>query len=125
MTNQSRWLVVLSALAASVSSSAANAEASTSEMLAVIDGGGDAVASDKVRLWINGSVSGLTWANAELESKHRPKLFCTPAQLQLTLDGDVDILRQYLKRHPNDATERAGMVMMEAMQEKFPCPKGT
>ena len=41
--------------------------------------------------------------------------------LALTSEQDISILRRYVKEHPETKDKPAGVVMLLAMQDIFPC----
>jgi hypothetical protein len=48
-------------------------------------------------------------------------LFCKPAELVLTASQAVDLTDNFIAKHPLEATEPFGRVMMVALVEAFPC----
>jgi Rap1a immunity proteins len=61
------------------------------------------------------------WPNARLHLDGRPQLYCEPKMLALTSEQDISILRRYVKEHPETKDKPAGVVMLLAMQDIFPC----
>lgn len=62
------------------------------------------------------------WVNLALEKEGRPLLYCVPPKLGLMPEQAGGILRRYVKTHPRKGKYPASMVILEAMQETFPCP---
>ena len=48
--------------------------------------------------------------------------FCVPPKVKLS--QAIDITRNYLKAHPEQRHEAAKTLVVWALSEKFPCPKG-
>jgi hypothetical protein len=48
-------------------------------------------------------------------------LFCKPTELVLTASQGVDLTDDFIAKHPLEATEPFGRVMMVALVEAFPC----
>lgn len=69
--------------------------------------------------------NGMAWSNAYLEDRGEAKLYCTPAKLALTYDQIVDILRRYVAKYPKVGEEPAGLTLLYAMIDAFPCPGNT
>jgi Rap1a immunity proteins len=74
------------------------------------------------RFFLMGTGNGLSWANAQLYTAHKPRLFCVPDKLALTSDQELDILKRYVREHPTFADMSVGAVLAEAMIDAFPCP---
>lgn len=91
-------------------------EISAAEVIRLIDKGG------KVPLaFIHGQAAGLGWANATLKNQGRPLLFCQPEMLAINPEQAVDIMRDYLMRHPEHSDFEAGLILLAAHKEVFPC----
>lgn len=79
-------------------------------------------------LYIGGMAEGLEWANAELETKGRQPLFCTPDKLPMTRGGYVAILDNYLQRpdvkrktEGKPELSYVGIFLLSALCDTFPC----
>jgi hypothetical protein len=105
-------MLVRSVVAASLLAMSAPARA---EMTVgqVLDG------SDVSRLFLHGITDGITWANTALIN--RDPLFCEPAKLGLTADQEFNILKQFMKTHSEHMDAPAGLMMLLALREVFPC----
>jgi hypothetical protein len=73
--------------------------------------------------YIHGVFGGLDWANGTLaQIRHEKLLYCQPPKLKLTMDEEITILNEYVKRHPESADFPIGFVVELALEETFPCP---
>ncbi|WP_435199208.1 hypothetical protein [Qipengyuania sp. 902] len=63
----------------------------------------------------------LSAANADLESKEQPKLYCVPIHLALTPEQNRGIFEDYLARSPEMGEFPYFMIMLSALQDTFPC----
>lgn len=80
---------------------------------------------ERNRDYLRAVKEGLDWANVRLVEKHQPLLFCQPPKMALTLDQLSDILQRYVddKQHsPLLADFPVRLVLLDALQEVFPCP---
>jgi hypothetical protein len=75
------------------------------------------------KFFMMGTGNGLSWANAQLYTIHKPQLFCVPEKLALTSEQEVDILRRYVEENPASADTPVGGVLLAALIDAFPCPK--
>lgn len=99
----------------------ANAEINGGEMMKRIDEGS---MPDKIAL-ISYSTA-YEWANTRLAYEKKNPLFCPPPKLSMTPDQTIDIFRQYVKSHVIATQTPAGLVMLWALEDTFPCyPKAT
>jgi hypothetical protein len=64
---------------------------------------------------------GFSWANASLSSDGKPPLFCTPQNLVLTPEQEIDILKRYVQDKPKFGGVEVGFALMEALKHAFPC----
>jgi hypothetical protein len=69
-----------------------------------------------------GLMTGMTWSNTFLQSKHQKQLFCIPDKLAVTGTQADDILERYLKELPDISTIPVGMGFIAAFAYTFPCP---
>jgi hypothetical protein len=103
-------------MAATVAAAPARSEPSAATVLEQIDKG-DLMA----RMIVYGYSNGYDWANTELRDKKRAQLFCIPDKLVITPDQNTQILRDYVTAHPDMRTFPAGMVLLYAYIDTFPC----
>ena len=114
-------LILAAALAgAALISSPASAEPDASTFLQRIDQGG--AQGEIAKHTLSAYENGLGWANAHLENEGQRRLYCPPGQLALTPDQVVDIFRRFVARNPEAGNSPAGMVLLFALQDTFPCP---
>lgn len=94
----------------------ARAEADAKTFLAEIDAG------KKTYLYIlDAYANGFDWANTDLRAAKRQPLYCLPAKLAVTAEQSGAILRQFIKQNPVAANWPAGMALLEAFKDTFPC----
>jgi hypothetical protein len=65
---------------------------------------------------------GTGWANAELEVRHQPLLYCTPASLVLTGEQMADMLAREAEQFPKLRTVPYGEALLLTLIATFPCP---
>jgi len=68
-----------------------------------------------------GSLSGLSWANAELKATGHAELFCPPPSVDLSVQQEVDVASKHLKDTPGDGQRPVGSVVLQSLKEAFPC----
>jgi len=77
--------------------------------------------------YLMGISNGLQWYNSILEAGAKEKdiddmrLFCPPAKLSITASQEIDMLRRYIREHPEAETQPLGMVVFQTHFENFPC----
>jgi hypothetical protein len=64
---------------------------------------------------------GISWADADLKSRHQPMLYCPPAKLALTGEQLVDMLHREVKENPIDADFPFGLGLLNSLEKVFPC----
>jgi hypothetical protein len=64
---------------------------------------------------------GLFWANIHLVATGGKPIYCQPENLVLTDYQEVDMVRRYIKEFPDAANAPAGLVVLKALQNVFPC----
>jgi hypothetical protein len=107
---------IVSVLALAFLTTPAKAEPSAAQFLSDIAKGGTA------QLWMLYSYSvGFQWANAQVRYDKGKPLFCQAGKLAITPDQNAQILRDYVSRHPDKGKTQAGLVLLMAYQETFPC----
>ena len=100
-------------------STIANCEPTASGLLEIIDG--DNEYDQRGSLYIAGLGQGLFWANVKLASSGRALLYCEPGNLVLTTDQKVSILRSYTAKNSSYGVAPAGLVLLRALKDVFPC----
>jgi hypothetical protein len=65
--------------------------------------------------------NGISWASTKAMHDGQPGIFCTPNNLALADQQDIDILRRHVFSHPDHAKYPYGLVLLLALQETFPC----
>ena len=73
------------------------------------------------QIYLVGVVDGFGWVNAELSINGQNKLYCQPTKLALEPDQIVSIFMNFSKKWHGDSKAPAGMIMLLALQETFPC----
>ena len=82
------------------------------------------------RTYLRGVWDGLRSANVTLEENHQKPLFCTPPKQEIPPDQVINILGQYIGPDPRSpfkdvvASMPVDAVLLDALQEVFPCPPG-
>ncbi len=71
--------------------------------------------------YLSGVGAGLSWSNAFNARNGVEPTFCLPANLGLTGDQHVAIFQGYMNTHPDLGVRPAGVVMLFAMMDAFPC----
>ncbi len=118
-------LIALTVLSMLLFSHAAQAEFSISgyNLLKNMSG------NERFIAYLDGTVNGLTWANASLQYRDLPLLYCQPPKLTINADNVIELLDGYLERN-RELVGRLGdpalgMVMILAPQDAFPCNTGS
>lgn len=80
------------------------------------------------KAYLDGVGNGWLWANAKLESKKQPLLFCVPSTLRLTADnylGLIDAKIKAARGAQGGLNEKAPieLILLTALEEAFPCKK--
>ena len=70
---------------------------------------------------LNGYDGAFSWANAQLHSKKQQRLYCQPMTQAHQPNEVVEILRAYIKAHPDKADAPAPAALLLALEEKYPC----
>ncbi|MBV9996532.1 MAG: hypothetical protein JO127_15110 [Caulobacteraceae bacterium] len=83
--------------------------------------GQTAGAKNAGEVWLDGAANGYAWANAQLASQGRAKLYCQPSQTTISHDEAMRIYSEYVERHPEMGDKPMGAVMLFALEDKFPC----
>lgn len=98
----------------------ARAEADARSFLARIDAGGPEAEMLAELLLAYGE--GISWANVQMAENGQPRLYCPPANRALTVAQNVNILRRFVERIPEAGSSPAGLVLLFAYKDAFPCP---
>jgi hypothetical protein len=97
-------------------STLAAAEVTASEALAKIK------ANDRdIYMYIAGLKSGFDWANGVLLGTDKPLLYCQPGKMVLTIDQSVNVVEQFVNRHPDFKDHALGFALVQGLIETFPC----
>ena len=114
-----RYLIRLVACWAILTATAAQADLPMSWIVEHADKQGDE--GDLVKIYLAGVVDGYGWANAKLSNNGEKLLFCQPAKLALQPDQIVSIFMAFAKKWRGDSKAPAGIIMLLALEETFPC----
>lgn len=83
--------------------------------------------NDTFMTYLDGVGKGWLWANAKLDSKKQPLLFCVPPTLSLTADNYIHLIDAKIKaaRAQGGLNEKAPieLILLAALEEAFPCKK--
>jgi len=70
---------------------------------------------------VGGISTGLLWANAMLEKRQQPLLYCQPRHLTLTGTQVIDMMRRAMKDNPKWRDFALGEMVLVTLQRTFPC----
>ena len=77
------------------------------------------------KTYLYGVGQGWLWANARLETKNQPKLFCIPLSLSLNIENYLSLLEARIKRLRAQGKLNEKMpvevLLLAALEESFPC----
>jgi hypothetical protein len=79
-------------------------------------------ASQVTDIYLAGIGAGLLYANAELELRNQPLLYCQPRKQALDAAELRSLLHSTVIRMPKVKSLPAGVVLMQALILNFPCP---
>jgi hypothetical protein len=97
--------------------SPARAEGTARQFLDYIDRG------ESIFLQIlNAYANGMNWSNTYLADSGQRKMYCLPQRLAITAEQNAEILRQHLQRMPEIGNFPAGLALLAAYRDTFPCP---
>ncbi len=105
-------------LSAMAFSAPASASPTAKDVLAKLESSSD---EDMWKLYVNGIVDGLQWANAAAANRGDQPLFCQPGKLSLSFEQPIEILKNYVAEHPRNADAPVGLALLYAMKYTFPC----
>lgn len=77
--------------------------------------------NSEISLYLIGVGHGLSWANAILQNRKQPLIYCEPGNFAMVGQQYVGMLETFLKKRPDLKPEPAAVVMMMALQDVFPC----
>jgi len=104
---------------------ASNAKAQSengADLLRIYDSGGPEV-QKITEMGLTNFQEGLAWANIFLEkSRHENPFYCAPANLALTGQQIINILRRAIKEQPYLGKTPFRLATFMALQTTFPCP---
>ena len=66
--------------------------------------------------------NGLLWANALLEKRGQPPLYCQPHRLTITGPMVIDMVRKGIRDNPGWSEQSFDMIVVLSIQRTFPCP---
>ena len=73
-------------------------------------------------MYISGMGTGIGWMETEIETDQRAKkVFCQPRQLSLAPEQKVNMIRQFVEKHPITVKYPVGLILVEAFKYAFPC----
>lgn len=109
-------LALLAFAAAVTQSSSLSVEMTASYWAAAVE------RSDRIYLsGLRGIADGIEWSNTRLKTNGQKQLYCPPEKLAMTVDQYRSIFVRYVKENPSEGKFPAGLVMLEALVETFPC----
>jgi hypothetical protein len=75
-----------------------------------------------MKIVINSIYQGIAYANADVELKWKGvSLYCLPAGLVLTTEPLLDLVARHTTRYPQIAGAPIGAVLLQALEDSFPC----
>ena len=95
------------------------AEPSARDLIEIIDKEDDVSALGEAILL--GLESAYSWSNATLGNRGGKLLYCQPENLAITRSQLKDIFERFVEEHNELADEPAGLVLLLALEETFPC----
>lgn len=97
-----------------------HAEESAKVFLEKIDGRDQAAAADYTGRAFFIYV-GFSWALSLVVYEGQKAFYCPPQKLAMTPDQIVSVMRNYVIKNPDDGDLPAGLALLNAIQETFPC----
>jgi hypothetical protein len=70
---------------------------------------------------IDGITIGFRWANAMLNTRNQPPLYCQPEKLPLDYTKVIEMMRRAMKDNPKWGDFDLGMMVLVTLQRSFPC----
>ncbi|MEH6715970.1 Rap1a/Tai family immunity protein [Parasphingorhabdus flavimaris] len=77
--------------------------------------------SDLARIILHSYGFQTGFINAKLKYQGLPQLYCSPEKLAITSEQHADILKRYVENHEGVGQFPAGAVLVDALEETFPC----
>jgi hypothetical protein len=84
---------------------------------------GNQVVRLAIGFYLLGLEDAFGWANSHQIKSGVGPTYCPPEKLTLTVQDDVNILKQFITAHPETADYPTGLIFRHALQDRFPCPK--
>jgi Rap1a immunity proteins len=103
-------------------SGAAHAEM-TAKQLVTASINGLSINANPTYAYLRSIVVGMTATNTRLIAYGRKPIYCLPLAFALTSSRNLDIISTFIAAHPEYSDYDAGLVLVEAMRETFPCQK--
>lgn len=83
--------------------------------------------SDQFKAYLDGVGNGWLWANARLDAKKQPRLFCVPTNLFLRAENYIGLADSKIKsaRAQGELNDRypIELIILMALEEAYPCQK--
>jgi hypothetical protein len=76
-------------------------------------------------LYIRGVIEGFLTANAKLATDGKPKMFCLPAQKELTAQEAAEIMIRQAKTAPDADNYPISILLLAGLTDTFPCEQPT
>lgn len=76
--------------------------------------------SSEASVYLRGLTDGIEWAVSQSRFEKAPP-FCAPPSLTIAAEQYRQILSEQIRLHPEQAQQRVGIVMMDALKRTFPC----
>ncbi|WP_265529103.1 Rap1a/Tai family immunity protein [Sphingomicrobium marinum] len=96
-----------------------DAGTSAREFLDQHDAGGEEAGFNL--LYLHGVSQGLSWANVAMEMDGKQPIYCPPENLTITVDQNVQILRDHTDNNPEIEDFPVALVFLLAVENVFPC----
>ena len=75
------------------------------------------------KVYLAGIGAGLEWANQIITIEKGKKIWCQPGNLAITVEQNISMLKQIIKKFPYLKAFPVGAVLAEAYRYTFPCEK--
>jgi hypothetical protein len=92
----------------------------TADLLTAYDQG-DASSRQLILLGLAQTEGGMELANIELQTRGNSPLYCRPAQLMLTGEQVLDMIRRYSAAHSDIRDSSYAVAILRAAEDAFPC----
>lgn len=77
-----------------------------------------------VKIYVNALAEGISWSNAELQTKGKKQFYCAPDAIPLNAQNYMDLIDDELLSRaslPGTKEMPVGLTLFRALQRKFPC----